>query len=70
MKGVESHPQEETSTLKMFPNLFWLKEMGENLQEWVLGETGDQKTERPMKNPYPSLPVGSPVKTLHPARTS
>ncbi len=58
MKGMESHHPEGTQTEKIVPNPFGLKEMGENVQEWVVGVMGGQKPEQRVKNPYSSLVVG------------
>jgi serine/threonine-protein kinase len=58
MKGMESHHAEETPTQEILPNLFGLKKMGENLQEWVVGVMGGQKSEQRVKNPYSSLVIG------------
>jgi formylglycine-generating enzyme required for sulfatase activity len=48
----------ETPTQEILPNPFGLKEMGENLQEWVVGVMGGQKPEQRVKNPYSSLVIG------------
>ena len=37
--------------------------MGENLQEWILGVNGGQKTEKRVKNPYPSLVISKAPQT-------
>jgi serine/threonine-protein kinase len=57
MKGMVSHHPEETPIRKILPNPFGLKDMGENLQEWIVGVNGGQKPEQRVKNPYSSLVI-------------
>jgi serine/threonine-protein kinase len=57
MKGMETHHPEEAPAQKILPNLFGLKRMGENSQEWVVGVMGGQKTGQQVKNPYSSMTI-------------
>jgi serine/threonine-protein kinase len=58
MTGMESHHPEEIPTQEILSNLFGLNEMGENMQEWVVGVMGGRKPGQRVKNPYSSLVVG------------
>jgi hypothetical protein len=57
MTDMKSHHPEETPIRGTIPNLFGIKDLGENLQEWIVGVTGGQKTEQQVKNPYSSLVI-------------
>jgi serine/threonine-protein kinase len=57
MKSMESHHPEETPIRGTIPNPFGLKDMGESLQEWVIGVNGGQETAPQVKNPYSSLVI-------------
>jgi formylglycine-generating enzyme required for sulfatase activity len=58
MPDMESHHPSGTPGQEIFPNLFGLKGMGENSQEWVVGVMSGQKPEQQVKNPYSSLVIG------------
>ena len=63
MMDGETHNPEENSIQTIIPNLFGLKDMGEDLQEWVVGKRVGQEGEREakkgqVKNPYSSLVIG------------
>ena len=58
MMDEETHPPAGNSIQTIIPNLFGLKDMGEDSQEWVVGVMGGQKPEQGVKNPYSSLVIG------------
>jgi len=58
MMDEETQHPAGNSIQTIIPNLFGLKDMGEDLQEWVVGVMGGQKTEPRVKNPYSSLVIG------------
>ena len=50
MDEETQHPAGD-SIQTIIPNLFGLKDMGEDSQEWVVGVMGGQKPEKGVKNP-------------------